>query len=102
MPEIKDVDDVIAMREMEFHANDGTIEKAILKVGRPFEDSEGLGWCCLYELSTKGRKKVFGMFGIDSLQALDLTMKTLHVEIEHWERTYKGKFHFLGEEGPEV
>ncbi len=102
MPEIKDVDDVIATREMEFHTDDGKIEKAILKVGRPFEDKEVLSWCCPYELSTEKRKKVFGMHGIDPLQALNLTMKTLRTEVEYWERTQKGKFYFLGEEGAEV
>ncbi|MBU1191970.1 MAG: hypothetical protein KKE76_09675 [Gammaproteobacteria bacterium] len=102
MPKITEVDDVIAIRELEFRANDGTVEKAILKVGRPFEDKEGLSWCCPYELSTKSRKKVFGMHGIDPLQALDLTMKTLRTEVEYWERTQKGKFFFLDEEGAEV
>jgi len=29
-------------------------------------------------------------------------MKTLRVEVEYWERTQKGKFFFLGEEGAEV
>lgn len=102
MSEIKDVGDVIATREMEFHGEDGKVEKAFLKVGRPFEDAEGLSWVCPYELSTANRKKVFGAHGIDPLQALDLTMKTLRVEVEYWERTQKGKFFFLGEEGAEV
>lgn len=102
MIDIKDIGDVIAVREMEFHTNDGKIEKAFLKVGRPFEYGEGLDWCCPYELSTESRKKVFGMFGIDSLQAIDLALKTLRVEVEHWEKTQNGKFYFLGEEGAEA
>ena len=102
MPDIKDVGDVIAIREMEFVSDDGRKEKAYLKVGRPFEHSKDLDWCCPYELSTESRKKVFGMIGIDSLQALELTMKTLRVEIEYWERTQKGKFYFLDEEGAAI
>jgi len=102
MPDIKEVGEIIAMREMEFHSNDGKIEKAILKVGRPFEYGEGYDWCCPYELSTDSRKKVFGMFGIDSLHAINLTLKTLHTEVAHWEKTQNGKFYFLGEEGAEV
>ena len=102
MPDIKEVGDVIASRELEFHAEDGTVEEAILKVGRPFEDSEGLSWVCPYELSTKNRRKLFGMHGIDPLQALSLTLKTLRTEVEYWERTQRGKFYFLGEEGAEV
>lgn len=102
MPEIKDVGEVIAERELEFHADDGGIEPAILKVGRPFKDDEGLGWCCPFELSTEKRQKRFGMYGIDSLQALSLTLKTLRVEVEYWERTQQGKFYFLEEKGAEV
>lgn len=102
MPDIKELGTVIASREMEFIFDDGRKEKAFLKVGMPFEYGEGLDWCCPYELSTESGKKLFGMFGIDALQALELTMKTLGVEIEHWERTKKGKFHFLNEEGAAI
>jgi len=102
MPDIKDVGEVIAIREMEFVSDDGRKEKAILKVGKPYEYSKDLNWCCPYELSTKSRKKVYGMIGIDSIQALELTMKTLRVEIEHWEKAQKGKFYFLDEEGAAI
>ena len=102
MPEIKELGAVVAQREMTFIHTDGRKEKAFLKVGMPFEYGEGLDWCCPYELSTETSKKLFGMFGIDALQALDLTMKTLGVEIEHWERAKKGKFHFLDEEGAAI
>lgn len=102
MLEIKDVGEVIACRNMEFRYDDGRKEEAWLKVGKPFEYGQGLDWCCPYELSTGSQKKVFGMFGIDALQALDLTVKTLRVEVEHWEKSKKGKFYFLGEEGAEV
>jgi len=102
MPDIKDVGDVIAIREMEFVSDDGRREKAFLKVGKPFKYNNDLDWCCPYELSTESRKKVYGMIGIDSLQALELTIKTLRVEIEHWEKYQKGKFYFLDEYGAAI
>ena len=102
MINIKSLGEVIAVREMEFISHDGKKEKAFLKIGKPFEHSKELDWCCPYELSTESHIKQFGMVGIDSLQALELTMKTLRVEIEHWENTRNGKFYFLGEEGAEV
>jgi len=102
MPEIKEIGAVIASREMTFIFTDGRREKASLKVGMPFEYGEGLDWCCPYELSTESSKKLFGQFGIDALQALEFTMKTLGVEIEHWEKTKKGKFYFLDEEGAAI
>ncbi len=102
MLNIKSLGEVIAVREMEFISNDGNKEKAFLKIGKPFEHSKELDWCCPYELSTESDRKLFGMIGIDSLQALELTMKTLRVEIEHWEKSKNGRFYFLGEEGAEV
>ena len=99
MPEIKEIGAVIASREMEFRYEDGRTEKFWLKVGAPYEHGDGFDWCCPYEFGTDSDRKLFGAFGIDSLQALELTMKTLRVEIDYWERTRKGKFLFLDEEG---
>lgn len=99
MPEIKEIGAVIASREMEFRYEDGSTEKFWLRVGVPYVYGDDFDWCCPYELGTESNRKLFGMFGIDSLQALELTMKTLKVEIEYWERTRKGKFYFLDEEG---
>ncbi|MBT9540964.1 MAG: hypothetical protein IV098_13935 [Thiobacillus sp.] len=102
MPEIKELGVVIASREMTFIHTDGRKENALLKVGMPFAHGEGLDWCCPYELSTESSKKLFAMFGIDALQALELTMKTLGVEVEYWEKTKNGKFYFLDEEGAAI
>lgn len=102
MPEIKELGVVIASREMTFIHTDGRKENAFLKVGMPFEYGEGLNWCCPYELSTESSRELFAMFGIDALQALELTMKTLGVEIEHWEKTKDGKFYFLDEKGAAI
>lgn len=99
MPEIKELGKVIALREMEFRYEDGRVEAFSLKVGAPFEYGDGYDWCCPYEYGTESNRKLFGMFGIDSLQALQLTMKTLKVEIEYWEKTKNGKLFFLDEEG---
>jgi hypothetical protein len=100
MLEIKEIGTVVASREMEFiFDDDGRKEKIFLKVGIPFEYGEGLDWCCPYELGSESDKMLQRMFGIDALQALELTMKTLSVEIQHWERSRKGKFYFLDEEG---
>ena len=99
MPEIKELGKVIASREMEFRYDDGRVEAFSLKVGAPIEYGDGYDWCCPYEYGTESNRKLFGMFGTDSLQALELTMKTLRTEINFWERSKKGKFFFLDEEG---
>ena len=102
MPAIKELGVVIAEREMVFRFDDGRIEQASLRVGKPFEYGGGYDWCSPYQLSTESHQLLFGMFGIDALQALELTMKTLRGEIEAWERSKNGKFYFLGEEGAAI
>lgn len=83
---------------MHFVKDSGEREAASLRVGLPVKLDEQT-WYCAYELRTVSRHRLFGMHGIDAIQALDLTMKTLGVEIDHWERSQGGKFHFLGEAG---
>ena len=99
MPELTDIGEVIASREMAFIYDDGRKEAAFLKIGRPVECVEHAAWHCPYELSIESYKTVHAMVGIDTLQALELTMKTLRVEIEFWEKSKKGRFWFLDEEG---
>ena len=100
MPEIKELGAVIASREMEFRYEDGRTERFLLRVGMPYEYGDGFDWCCPYELATESDRKLFGMFGIDSLQALELTMKTLNVEIEYWKKPKKESFSFSARKGP--
>jgi hypothetical protein len=99
IPKVQNVGEVIASRDLSFNYNDGRTEIACLKVGKPVEDTENESWYCSYEISTESYKKVFAMVGIDPLQALELTMKTLSVEVEYWGKSKKGKFYFLDEEG---
>jgi hypothetical protein len=89
---------VIAERIMLLVRNTGEREAASLRVGLPVM-IENKTWYCPYELRTDTRTKVFGMHGVDALQALELTMKTLSVEVDCWERSQSGKFYFLDEEG---
>ena len=102
MPKIKEISTIIASREMEFRYEDGTTEVFFLRVGMPYEIDDGGDWICPYELGTESDRKLFGMFGIDSLQALELMMKILKVDIENWERVKKGQCFFLDEKGAGV
>jgi hypothetical protein len=93
-----EITQVVAERTMFFVPNTGEREAASLRVGLPVKIDEHT-WYCPYELRTDSAKKLFGMHGIDALQALELTMKTLSVEVAYWEKSKNGKFHFLDEEG---
>lgn len=100
--DLKDIGEVIAVREMEFVYDGGRRETAGIRIGKPREWDGPEAWICPYEVWSESHQKIFGMVGIDALQSLDLTMKTLRVEIEHWERKWKGKFFFLDEVGVEI
>jgi hypothetical protein len=93
-----EIQQVIAERLMSFVRNTGEREAATLRVGLPYKVGEG-EWICPYELRTDSTRRAFGAHGIDALQALELAMKILGTEVEHWERSQHGKFHFLDEEG---
>ncbi len=99
MSEIKEIRDVVACRELVFISSDGKMENVLVKIGMPYEYNEQKDWCCPYELVSESHRRLYGMIGIDSLQALELTMKTIKTEIEFWEKSKDGKFHFLDEEG---
>ena len=99
MVEVKEIGKIIATRDLVFIREDGSSESVILNIGAPYETNMESTCCCPYQIISKSRNKLKGMVGIDTLQALALTMKTLNCELEYWERTFKGKFHFLGEEG---
>ena len=99
MTNVTDVGEIIALREMTFVYDDGRTEAASLKVGKPIPSEEFDAWCCPYELCTVSHRTIHAMVGGDPLQALELTMKTLPVEVQHWEKSKRGKFWFLGEVG---
>jgi hypothetical protein len=93
-----EIGQVIAARVMVFVRDTGEREAASLRVGLPIKTADE-SWYCPYELRTESKVKVFAMHGVDSVQALELTMKTLGVEVDYWERRQRGKFYFLDEEG---
>jgi hypothetical protein len=93
-----EISQIIAERTMVFLRTTGEREAATLRVGLPVKIDDNT-WYCPYELCTDSATKSFGMHGIDALQALELTMKTLGVEVAYWEKSKGGKFHFLDEEG---
>jgi len=99
MFEVKELGQVIAQRKLSFVKDDGSSELVTLKVGLPSPCDEPEAYICPYELSSDSHTKLFGMVGVDTIQALELSVKTLKVELDHWEKKFKGKFYFLDEIG---
>ena len=99
MLEVKDIEEVIACRELVFVGENGVTESVLVKIGKPYEINEQGDCCCPYELVSESHRKIYGSIGIDTFQALQLAASTIDTEIKFWEKKHKGRFHFLGEEG---
>lgn len=85
---------VIAERLLDLVSLDGTTTSCSVKVGAPVP-GEHNEWVCPYQLEAGDRVKDMGMHGIDSMQALVLTMKTLDVEIAHMAKKLDASVRFL-------
>ena len=73
--------DTIAERRLELRLDGKSIE-VFVKLGRPELDESGDSWKCPYEVWFGDSCKSMAMHGADSIQALQLSMATLDVELE--------------------
>lgn len=86
MLKIKEIDVVVASREMQVCFEGGRTETFVVRVGMPYEYGDGFDWCCPYEIGPESSRNLRGIFGIDAIQALELAMNIIKVETEHWEK----------------
>jgi len=99
MPEITEVTDIISTRELVYISAQGIREKAIIEIGKPYKMPEEDGYFCPYRISTTSYERLSGSVGIDSFQALELTLRSMDAELTYWARLKGGSFEFLGEPG---
>ena len=98
MPKIKEVNEVVATRELIYISSDGKREEAKIEIGKPFQTEEG-DYVCPYRVGSESYEHIFGSVGIDAYQALELSMKTIEAELIYWIRKMGGSFEFLDEPG---
>lgn len=99
MPEIKEVRDIIATRELIYISDAGKRESATIQIGKPYQFTDEGDYLCPYRVGSESYEHIFGSVGIDSFQALELSMKTMEAELIYWLRKKGGSFEFLGEPG---
>ena len=99
MHQVKEIGQIIASRKLVFVSDVGSKEDVLVNIGIPYEINDQKDCCCPYEITSKSHSKLYGIIGIDPIQSLELTLKTIKPELDYWERKHKGKFHFLDEEG---
>jgi len=73
--------EVVAERKLALVSDDAATVPCLVRVGKPVQVDDDT-WICPYQIEAGDRIRTLGMHGIDSMQALVLTMKTLDVEVE--------------------
>ena len=81
--------DTIAERKLELRTDQGSMVVTV-RLGRPEPDREHDCWRCQYEISFGDAVRTMAMHGIDGLQALQLSIATLDVELHHGAKKYGG------------
>lgn len=99
MPDITEVNDIIATRELNYISEQGAREKAIIEIGKPYKRPQEDDYFCPYTVRSISYERVSGSVGIDSFQALELTIRSMEAELTYWMRQQGGSFEFLGEPG---
>lgn len=81
--------EVIAERRVTFRLQDGTTQDATVRIGRPVvddDDDDWDTWLCPYHIEGTNHDRVFATFGVDSMQALLLSVHTIPVELAVYAR----------------
>lgn len=87
--------EVVAERKLNLVSNDSATVPCLVRVGKPVQVDDDT-WICPYQIEAGDRIRTLGMHGIDSMQALVLTTKTLDVEIEFIAKILGASVQYLG------
>src|SRR5271154_1472332 len=90
--------DVIASRALEFRGDSGETATVLVEIGRPVPNMEAESECywCPYRISGLGRRRTRAIAGVDTAQALVLTLHAIPAEIEAFAREHGGQVKWLG------
>ncbi len=86
---------VIAEPHLELRTSNASVD-VVVKLGRPELDASGENWACEYEVWFGDSCRSMAMHGVDAMQALQLSIATLDVELEHGARKRKGSLYHYG------
>src|SRR5262249_240689 len=96
---LTEIGPVIAERQLEGREN-GNVCIVTVRIGKPFPDEEEQAcWYCPYSIDTSSSRRLFYGAGVDSLQALRITIPMIEAELtskfSHLNLTWMGE-HDLG------
>ncbi len=86
--------EIVAERQLELIDVDGLVTPCKVSVGAPIPDDNG-DWACPYKVEAGSETSQFRMHGIDSMQALLLTLKTLDGEISRTADKFGARVSYL-------
>ena len=86
--------EVIAERKLDLVGGNAANIPCVVQVGKPVQVDDDT-WVCPYQIEAGERIQSLGMHGIDSMQALVLTLKTLDVEIAHVAKIFDASVQYL-------
>jgi hypothetical protein len=84
--------DVIAERHLNLRVAGESVAVSV-KLGRPKLDASGENWVCEYEVWFGDSCRSMALHGVDAMQALQLSIATLDVELEQGARRRGGSLH---------
>lgn len=90
--------DVVAERRLECVAGDGSRTVVVIRFGSPHPDplSANGDWCCPHQIVGLGEEGVGASFGVDSLQALLLSVYRVRLELAARARAASVDLDWLG------
>jgi hypothetical protein len=88
--------EVVAERELEFVASDGSRQSVRVLLGKPIQEENG-PWFCPFVIQANSFQRQFRAAGEDSMQSMLLAQKVIAIELEVLARDNKGSFTWFGD-----
>ena len=82
------IGEVIAIRQL--FLVDEPRREILVKIGKP-QLSEHNDYVCPIQVAGIGEERVFGIYGVDSVQALELAMRSLGSELQRLNTQHQGR-----------
>ncbi|WP_407676264.1 DUF6968 family protein [Plantactinospora alkalitolerans] len=90
--------DIVAERQVDAIAEDGSRTPVVLRIGNPLPDAlPGGDWYCPHQILGLGDEAVRASFGVDSLQALLLSVYALRLKLAERAETASVRLDWLGQ-----
>jgi hypothetical protein len=78
---LESIGEVVAERVLHLSSDDNESGGLTVRVGKPQQYPDGNGYFCPYEIICPDFRRIFYAAGLDSMQALQLTLRMVSVEL---------------------